>query len=75
MPPEMVVSRVFGVEAGAVDDATSNATLRQWDSLAHVNLVLALEEAYGVSLTMEDALEATSVGAIKAVLRRRGAQW
>jgi acyl carrier protein len=75
MPPELLVGRLFGVEPASLDDATSNATLAQWTSLAHVNLVLAVESAYGVHLTLADALEATSVGALKRVLRRRGARW
>lgn len=75
MRPELLVGRVFGVEPASLDDATSNATLPQWTSLAHVNLVLALESTYGVRLTLADALEATSVGALKGVLSRLGARW
>ena len=75
MRPELLVSQVFGVDPAQVRDDTSNATLRAWDSLAHVNLVLALETTYGVSLSLEEALEATSVGAIKRVLVRRGIAW
>lgn len=75
MRPELVVSRVFGVEPARVRDDTSNATLAGWDSLAHINLVLALEAAYGLTLSVDEALEATSVGAIKRVLARRGVAW
>ncbi|HEX8694368.1 MAG TPA: acyl carrier protein [Longimicrobium sp.] len=75
MRPELLVSRVFGVEPARVSDETSNADTPGWDSLAHINLVLALESTYGVSLSVEEALEATSVGAIKRVLARRGVTW
>lgn len=75
MSPEVLVSRVFGVERTAVGDDTSNATLGGWDSLAHVTLVLELESTYGLQLSVEEALEATSVGAIKRVLQRRGVRW
>lgn len=75
MRPELLVGRVFGVDPASLDDAASSATLRQWDSMAHINLVLAMEAEYGVRLTVEDALEATSVGALKRVLARRGARW
>lgn len=75
MRPELLVGRVFGVEPASLDDATSNATLAQWTSLAHVNLVLAMESAYGVRLGVADALEATSIGALKRVLARLGARW
>ena len=75
MRPELLVCRVFGLEPASVDDATSNHTLAQWTSLAHVNLVLAMESAYGVRLTIAVALEATSVGGIKRVLGRLGVRW
>jgi acyl carrier protein len=75
MRPELLVSRVFGVPPQSVDDATSNAVLPAWDSLAHVTLVLEIESTYGVSLSVEDALRMTSVGAIKRVLGERGVRW
>lgn len=75
MRPELLVGRVFGVEPASLTDATSRATLAQWTSLAHVNLVLAMESTYGVRLSIADALEATSMGAIKRVLSRLGARW
>lgn len=75
MTPEDVVSKVFGVERRAVTDATSNATLAEWDSLAHMTLVVELEATYGLSLSAEDALQLTSVADIKRVLQRHGARW
>jgi acyl carrier protein len=75
MRPEALAARVFGVAPAQLDDGASNATVPAWTSLAHVNLVLALEAEYGVRLSVEDALEATSVGAIKRVLARHGARW
>lgn len=75
MPPELLVGRVFGVEPALLDDDACNTSVPQWTSLAHVNLVLAMETEYGVRLTLQDALEATSVGAIKRVLARHGARW
>lgn len=75
MRPELLVGRVFGVEPASLDDATSNATLPQWTSLSHMNLVLAMESTYGVRLSIADALEATSIGAVKRVLGRLGARW
>ena len=75
MRPELLLGRVFGVEPALLDDGSCSATLPQWTSLAHVNLLLALETEYGVRLTLQDALEATSVGAVKRVLARLGARW
>ena len=46
-------------------------TFEGWDSVHHFTLILALEEALGVSFAPEDIPEMTSVGKIKAVLSRR----
>jgi len=73
--PEEVVSRVLGVAVGDVSDETSNENLAAWDSLAHMNLILEVEATYGVSLSTDDAMGMTDVGAIKRVLRDRGVGW
>ena len=45
----------------------------QWDSLRHLNLMLALEDTFQVALTVEEIGQLTSVAAILAYLRDRGA--
>jgi acyl carrier protein len=75
MAPESIVARVFGLSRTAVSDTTSNANVPAWDSLNHVTLILELEEAYSLSLSAEDALGMTDVGAIKRVLRSYGVDW
>ena len=42
-----------------------------WDSLAHVQLMLAVEEEFGVTLTTEEMADMTSIPAILGVLRRK----
>ena len=75
MRPEEVIGRVFGISPVQVTDQTSNQTLSAWDSLAHMNLVLELESAYGISLSTEDAMSMTSVAVVKQVLARHGVAW
>ena len=75
MTPESLVANVFGIRLDAVSDETSNRTLSEWDSLGHITLILELEQAYGVSLSPEEALTLTSVGAIKRTLEGRGIRW
>ncbi len=71
----MVVGRVFGVNISTVTDSTSNRSLRAWDSLAHITLILELETVYGVTLSAQDALAMTDVGSIKRILAARGTTW
>lgn len=53
------------------------ANLRQvnvanWDSLAHVCLVSALENEFGTTIDAGDALRITSFSAAQSLLRERG---
>lgn len=75
MRPEEVVANVLGVSPHEIEDDTSNESIAEWDSLAHMNLVLELEATYGVALSADEALEITNVAAIKRVLSERGATW
>ncbi|MBL8984820.1 MAG: acyl carrier protein [Gemmatimonadales bacterium] len=73
--PEELVARAFGVAASQVTDQTSNQNLPEWDSLGHITLVVELESTYGVSLSPDEALQVTSVDAIKKMLTARGISW
>ncbi len=75
MAPESLLARMFGLPRRSITDATSNATVAAWDSLAHVTLILELEEAYGISFAAEETLSMTDVGSIKRVLRSHGVEW
>ena len=66
------ISSILGVAASDLDDASSPKDVSSWDSLNHLNLVMALEQEFGVSLSVDDALEMRSVGHIRAVLAKHG---
>lgn len=68
-----VVADVFALRLPEVGLETSPDSVERWDSIEHLNLVLALEQSFGVSFTPEEMAELTSVGAIvQAVAARRG---
>jgi len=51
-------------------DSTPN-TLSAWDSMRHLNLVIALEEAYGFTLAPEETEGMTAVKAIVDIVHRK----
>jgi acyl carrier protein len=63
-----VMATVLGIQADAIGDDTSMDTVESWDSIKHMNLVLALEEEFGVSIPDEDAANITSYPLIRLVL-------
>jgi len=66
------VADVLGVSPDQIDDGSSPDTLPSWDSLMHLNLVMAIEEEFQVSLTPDDTLEMRDVGRIRSILHGRG---
>jgi acyl carrier protein len=49
-----------------------NSRLRQWDSVAHLQLVAAIEDAFGIQMDPSDLIELDSYAAATIILRRHG---
>lgn len=59
------------LEIPSVSPTLSMDTTPEWDSLRHVQLLYAIEEAFSVRIEPEDALRLTSLAAIAAFLAAR----
>lgn len=64
-----VMSSVLGVAAGTITAETSAGQLEQWDSIRHLELILAIEEVYGVHFETEKIPGLRSAGEIQEALR------
>lgn len=65
---KQVMATLLNVDAAVIGPDASMDTIESWDSLRHMNLVLALEEEFKVSIPDEDAGNITSYKLIKLVL-------
>ena len=68
-----IVANILGVSPGEIQESSSPRDFAQWDSAAHIEIVLSVEAEYGVSFTPEEMLEVLSVEALEDVLRQKGA--
>ena len=59
-----VVAQTLGIPRAAVVDELSFRSIPQWDSIGHVELMLALEELWGEEIDADLVVELTSVRAI-----------
>jgi acyl carrier protein len=59
-----MASDLFGVPPEQVNAACSPQTIETWDSIQHLNLVLALEEKFGVQLAPEEIEQMKSIGEV-----------
>lgn len=67
-----VIGNVFNMDPNIVAEDASIDTVSNWDSLGHLNLVLALEERFNVTLTEEETVEILNYNLIRMVLEKHG---
>jgi acyl carrier protein len=65
------VSNVLGIPNDQITDSTGAGTLEQWDSLSQLNIIMSIEEAFGVAFEPEQMLEMSSVYHIRRALLDR----
>ena len=73
-PLEDVIGSVLGVSSESLSDDSSMESVQEWDSLRQLSILLALESAYGITISTDEALEMNSISAIKAVLAKHGVE-
>lgn len=66
-----LLSDTLGLDVSAICAETAMANTPAWDSIAHLNVCMAVEAEFGLSLSPEEMIEMTGVAAIEAVLRKR----
>jgi acyl carrier protein len=63
-----ITAGILGLNPGAITAESSPENIDVWDSVQHLNLVLALEERFGLTLEPEEIEKMKNVGSIVAVL-------
>lgn len=69
-----VVAATLGVPLASITTASGNHSIMEWDSMAQLHMIVALEAEFGVSFEPELAVELISVEAIQAALLERVAR-
>jgi acyl carrier protein len=65
---KQILATVLKVPVENIDGDTNTDTVESWDSLNHMNLILALEDAYSVRIPDDEATNITSYPLIKLVV-------
>ncbi len=66
-----IAADVFEVEPSTVSDASTPDDIETWDSLALLNLMVALEDEFSITLPPDDVAEAPTLGHIVALVAAR----
>jgi acyl carrier protein len=68
------MAAVLGVDDDTLNDESSPDTVPTWDSLNHLNVVLALEQEFAIELSTDDVMSMVNLAVIRSILRGYGVE-
>jgi acyl carrier protein len=68
---EEVFRDIFDDDTIVLSDRTITTDIDGWDSLSHINLMVSIEETFGVQFSGNELAEFENVGELKQFLARR----
>jgi acyl carrier protein len=67
-----VFSEVLGISPDTITDETSPDNTPQWDSMAAMTLVVAIEDEFDVRLSTAEIVSMRNVAIVRKVLKTKG---
>jgi acyl carrier protein len=58
------------IDSSRVNDDLSYNTIREWDSIAHMQLIAQIEGAFDVMLDTDDIIDLSSLSKAKTILKK-----
>ncbi len=68
---QKVLKDVFNTHQGKFDPSFGPKEIAGWDSLKHLNLIMALQDEFGIEFGFEEMLEIKVIGDIQDILTRK----
>jgi acyl carrier protein len=69
---QRIFREVFENDKLVLSDSVAAESMPEWDSLAHIKLIMACEEEFGVKFTIEETVECHSAANLRAALEAKG---
>jgi acyl carrier protein len=66
-----IISQVMNIPVERLNEDSSPDTVENWDSLQHMNLILALEEEFDIAFSDEEIMKMLSVKIILETLKKK----
>jgi acyl carrier protein len=65
-----IIATALQIPASRISPDLKMGDVEEWDSVAHLGLVVEIESSYGISFTAEEIMELTSVKSLRDRLAR-----
>ena len=69
---QRIIGIILALDPEKVHDQVSPDSHAQWDSLATIQMIMAIQDQFNVKLTTQEALGMKSIGYIRELLGRKG---
>ena len=66
-----VFSKLFGVQESEINTDSSPDNIESWDSLNHMNLIIAIEQEFKISFSMGEIVEMLNFELIVLILSEK----
>ncbi len=66
-----VMSAVFGIDAEAINEDSSQDNIEAWDSIKTLDLIVSLEEEFGVTIPLEEVGNMVNFKYIKLIIEEQ----
>jgi acyl carrier protein len=72
MPEDIreIIGRNLMIDPARISDDLEYNSIPEWDSVAHMALVAAIEDAYDIMLDTDEIIAMSSVGQIREILKK-----
>lgn len=69
---EALLATVLQIPPATITDDLAMRDVESWDSLKHMELIVSVENTFGIELTFDEIVSMRTVREIKSVLGQRG---
>lgn len=66
-----IFAKVVGVKETSIKSNTSPKNTKKWDSLAHMNLIMAFEKQFKIKFTDDEITEMLTYELIKEIIKNK----
>ena len=66
-----LVSTIFEIKMEEINDSTSPDTVQKWDSIQQLNLAMAIEDEFNITLSANDITDMLSYKLIRQIIMEK----
>ena len=66
-----ILSDILKIKISSINNKTTHQTIKTWDSVAHLHIVMALENNFKISFTPNEVVSLLSYSKIMSIFKKK----